>query len=241
MFVSKHSKFILTPIKDILQDAINSSIVISRGIESYPIIEYILQAIFLKLTGFQEQKGKCLCWDVATNDLEFRYDDFYKITGEYSAQKDKSKIYSKIMDAINKVEHTFSLKHNAESILNSSKKEVIDLFCNSVFAQNRNSDFSFFKNEKTNWRNEFLQDNSNLFKKNEKNNSLYNIYELLYRERNRCAHNLRSYQQNLPDLFYLSKEDNKYNNCFFFFWILGIIDRVYIELYKKISQFDYYQ
>ena len=110
MFISKHSQFILLPIANILQDAKNSLSVLSKGIETYPIIDYIMQSVFLKMTGFQEQKGKCLCWDVATNDFEFRYDDFQKITGEYSRIEDKSKVYSSVLTSIKKYDSSFSLK-----------------------------------------------------------------------------------------------------------------------------------
>ena len=99
----------------------------------------------------------------------------------------------------------------------------------------------FFKNEKLEVYDQFIQDHSKLFMNTQMRCFLFNINEQLRKERNRCAHNLRSYQQNLPDLLYLSQEDNKYNNYFFYFWILVVIDKVYIELYKKISQFDYYQ
>lgn len=240
MFVSKHSKFILTPIIDTLKDSIDSSLIVPFGMESYPIIEYLLQGIFLRMTGCQEQKGKCICWDVATNDLEFRHEGFKKISSECSSLDEKTKIYSNVLKVIKKRDPLYSLKDNSKNILDSSKKDVIDILKRSVLIQNIESGLIVFEKEQIPRKPEFIQNDNELFS-NKKNNYFVKIYDFLYRERNRCAHNLRSYQQNLPDLLYLSQEDNKYNNYFFFFWILAVIDKVYIELYKKISQFDYYQ
>ena len=137
MFISKHSKFILTPISDILRDATNSGLALSFGIECYPVIEYILQAVFLRMTGFLEQKGKCLCWDVATNDLEFRYDVFINQTKGYSKQNDKSNIYSIIMSSIKRKESNYSLKNKSKDILDSSKNEVINILEKSFLIQSR--------------------------------------------------------------------------------------------------------
>ena len=240
MFISKHSQFILLPIANILQDAKNSLSVLSKGIETYPIIDYIMQSVFLKMTGFQEQKGKCLCWDVATNDFEFRYDDFQKITGEYSRIEDKSKVYSSVLTSIKKYDSSFSLKNDADAILESCRNDIIGIFDNSLLVQNRESEYLFFKNDSFRFEREFLQDDKNLFSKNDGHKTLFNIYELLYRERNRCAHNLRSYQQNLPNFSFLSDEKNKYNNYFYFFWCLSLIDSVYMKLYEEIRWLDFY-
>ena len=241
MFISKHSKFILTPISDILQDATNSGLVLSYGIECYPIIEYILQAVFLRMTGFLEQKGKCLCWDVATNDLDFRYDVFINQTKGCSKQNNKSKVYSIIMAEINKKDSNYSLKDKSKDILISSKKEIINLLKKSFLIQSREADFLFFKNEELEVHNQFIQDHSRLFENNQRSCFLFKIYEQLQQERNRCAHNLKSYQQNLPDLSSMCNEENKYNNYFYYLWLLVSIDKVYIELFNKVSQQNYYQ
>ncbi len=63
--------------------------------------------------------------------------------------------------------------------------------------------------------------------------NLNDIYSILYKHRNRCAHNTQSYQQNLPTLKTLANEDYQYENYFVRFAILILIDKVFIELYKK--------
>ena len=74
MYTSQHSEFILTPILNILKDGISASRAIGDGMDVYPMGEYLMQSLFLKMTGAQEQKLKCICWDLATLDYEYRYD-----------------------------------------------------------------------------------------------------------------------------------------------------------------------
>ena len=61
-----------------------------------------------------------------------------------------------------------------------------------------------------------------------------NVYKnYLYKHRNRVAHNLLSYQQNLPTLSKLKEKNNKYENYFLYFFMLIFIDELFIYLYKK--------
>ena len=48
-------KFIETPISIILREAVVASTAIGNGIETYPVNDYILHSIFLKMTGAQLQ------------------------------------------------------------------------------------------------------------------------------------------------------------------------------------------
>ena len=68
-----HTDFILAPISDILKDSISASDGIGSGMETFPLSDYVMQSVFLKMTGFQEQKMKCIVWDLATIDYEYRY------------------------------------------------------------------------------------------------------------------------------------------------------------------------
>ena len=87
--MSKHSDFIKTPIINILEEAINIAEKVSNGIEIHPLYDYVLQTTFLKMTGSQEQKLKCIQWELATDDYEYRYDILSKSIGELSKYKDK--------------------------------------------------------------------------------------------------------------------------------------------------------
>ena len=50
----------------------------------HPLYDYVLQTTFLKMTGSQEQKLKCIQWELATDDYEYRYDILSKSIGELS-------------------------------------------------------------------------------------------------------------------------------------------------------------
>ena len=55
-----HTDFITSDIFEIVDDAIMSTSTIGQNIAHYPLCEYLLQSVFLRLTGYQEQKLKCI-------------------------------------------------------------------------------------------------------------------------------------------------------------------------------------
>ena len=57
--MSKHDKFILTPITSVLEEAVVASYGIGKGIESHSISDYIMQSLFLKMTT-QRRGGRGL-------------------------------------------------------------------------------------------------------------------------------------------------------------------------------------
>jgi hypothetical protein len=242
----KHKNFILSPINDILEEVISASIGIGNGIETYPLCDYVMQSVFLKMTGAQEQKMKCICWELASNDYEYRY---YRFTqnklGECSNSKEKKEVYKDLVEQIMK--HG-SIKFddiniNKLDILNKTESMIESAFSDTnllIWAKKsfdeytqiwgRISEDYFAKNEK------------NLF--SNINNisgsvgiSLEEMYDNhLYKHRNRVAHNTLSYQQNLPTLKALVQDDYKYNNYFIYFAILVLIDNIFIDLYKNYIQ-----
>ena len=96
--MSVHKDFILTPITEILDEAANATHCVQQGIDIYPLSDYIMQSIFIKMTGAQEQKMKCICWDISTYDFEARYSIYHNWSfGECSSLSDKNKILSVII------------------------------------------------------------------------------------------------------------------------------------------------
>ena len=55
-----HTEFILSPITKILDDVVSASSGIGSGIETFSLCDYVMQSVFMKMTGFQEQKMKCI-------------------------------------------------------------------------------------------------------------------------------------------------------------------------------------
>ena len=68
-----HTDFIISDIFDVVDDAIMSTSSIGQNIAHYSLCEYLFQSVFLRLTGYQEQKLKCILWEIASDDLDFRY------------------------------------------------------------------------------------------------------------------------------------------------------------------------
>ncbi|CCX48665.1 uncharacterized protein BN813_01809 [Bacteroides sp. CAG:927] len=62
------------------------------------------------------------------------------------------------------------------------------------------------------------------------------MYSCLYLHRNRCAHNLTSYQQNRPSLEILSSIESVYENYYIRFALLIIIDKIMISLYSTFQK-----
>ena len=97
-----HTSFILSDIFEILDDAIMASSSINQNIANYPICDYILQSVFLRLTGYQEQKLKCILWEMASDDFEFRYKYLNGSinVGECSRLEDKDKVYDALRNIL---------------------------------------------------------------------------------------------------------------------------------------------
>lgn len=74
--------------------------------------------------------------------------------------------------------------------------------------------------------------NKSLFDTNLK--EFYN--EIVYKHRNRCAHNLKSYQDNLPTLTTIMLDTYKYENYFFRFAIIVLIDEIFIRLFNEYNK-----
>lgn len=235
---SNHYDFIKSPISKILLDAVSVCNGIGNGMEVFPISDYVVQSVFIKMTGFQEQKIKCIYWELATVDYEFRYDFTKKPLGECSSYNDKNEIYSKLIKQIKKYNESFNLHSNTKStILDNTTKELTSIFENTnLLVWGRKKYYQFIETWSTIDANHFAV-NDNLFHLNNVKNKefpLKKIYENhLHKNRNRIAHNTLSYQQNLPTLKILESDEYKYENHFIWFSILILIDKLLIELYNQ--------
>lgn len=99
--MTRHTPFILTPLSAIIKEAAGAIANLGVGIDSYPLRDYFLRSLFLKLSGAQEQKCKCICWDMATYDYEYRYETYSHWTlGECSNLKDKNRILTDLLTAL---------------------------------------------------------------------------------------------------------------------------------------------
>lgn len=247
--MSKHDRFILTPITIEIQNAVSAIRTVDIGIEAFPLSEYVMHSLFLKMTGFQEQKTKCIAWEMATEDFDFRRELLSGRLGlgEYSTYEAKNKVYSNLLEIIK--------KHNPPQMTNDDKKaknQVTNYIMDSgkidkkqirrntldvIKGAFNNTNFAVWDQRKYLY---FCKNGSNIIKEtqffnsdlNLLENQLQNYYEELYTQRNRLAHNVFSYQENLPSLIKLREENDYSRNFFIYFAILTLIDNIFIEAYK---------
>lgn len=239
--MNPHKKFILEPVSNILKEAVQAINPIGSGIETYPLLDYVMQSVFIKMTGAQEQKLKCIAWELATNDYDFRREFLDKFNVEFSHYDDKNKLYKKLIEQIKLVKTDFQIN----SLIDKNK--MLDDSSLGVFLDNSNiihwsknnyneymtifstiSCDDFFIEEYRNRGNSPVS--YSLFKGE---SILHNVYaNHLYKNRNHIAHNTKSSQQNLPTLERLKSDDYQYENYFLWFSILILIDEVFMELYK---------
>jgi hypothetical protein len=233
------NKFILTPMADVITDVVNSSAGIGAGIETFPLCDYIMQSVFLKMTGLQEQKMKSVLWELASHDYDYRYLFTKASLGECSRYEDKQDIYRDLISQIVKRKSNFRISTEIDRsiILNETRIHIKSGFEGtnlSVWAQRSFDDYDQLWNQVK--PSHFASDESTLFFSSKDNNSLSlkKIYEQhIYKNRNRIAHNSQSYQQNLPTLSTLVHNDYRYENYFFQFSVLILIDNLFVALFNK--------
>ena len=281
----------MTPIASILRDTVTACNGIGNGIETQSLAEYVLQTTFLKMTGAQEQKLKCICWEMATNDFDYRYHYLKKDYGECSSYSDKNSIYRDLVEMIVKYDTTFSVAELFCDVDISSKENVLidkkikeakkaqerqkgrkltdaelqslingieaswttngicekdrakysrvvlfesmqdlveEIICGTMVSQWEQHNYqNYIKNWKILANDQFALDNALMDK------DWQDFYtNVVYKHRNRCAHNLSSFQNNLPTLKTLVGEEYAYDNYYYRFSFLLLLDDIFMRLYK---------
>ena len=240
---NNNHKFILTPISNILKDAVTACRGIGEGIETVPLREYLFQTVFLKLTGASEQKLKCICWEMATYDYNYRYQTISRQIGECSCYDEKKSIFqdlSKVISGLNP-HYDFNalfMDRNKEELLDVLRNDYISILDNSQLAKWENRAFHYFKtSEPIINKNSFAIRNKQPSAKfpytftDEKFKKYYE--DIVYRHRNRYAHNLTSYQNNIPTLKVLSSEGFMTQNCFDMMFSLIVFDHVFMIFFSE--------
>ncbi len=242
---NNHIPFILRPATEIVKEAIWSLNATNGGIETYPISSYLLHSLFLKLTGAQEQKLKCICWEIACRDYEYRYDRFERNRySECSGYDDKNMVYNDILNAIKKHDNSFLITDDIKNnILHVWKTSTRELFGNGVLCHNFKRKYDEYKELITDVDKKWIMNNKQLLT-NEDNISLearrktFNLglqglfKKYVFVERNRCAHNTRSYQHNLPSIKEMVSPEHKLQNYFLFMSIIILLDEIYRKLFE---------
>lgn len=219
----KHKEFILTPLSSLIEQTLQPLDLYKGQICNYIMKEYVLQTLFMKLTGCMEQKAKCILWDIATHDFEYRRDFLRNNSsqGEYSKYESKNYVYKTlvnhggIIDNQRKVELLNQLKSFKDNILEKSilkvwlPRELRDLKIKELFAIKRWAGDSLLGSP--------LNDEE---------------YKSLYTHRNRCAHNVLSYQGNVMNPQKI--KDVGGASYATWFTLLVLMDMIYMEQYERV-------
>lgn len=232
-----HRTFILSPITVVLEKVVDASKCLTGGMEFYTLKDYLFQSMFLQMTGFQEQKLKCICWFLATCDYDYRRTllNNEDNLGECSSIKAKSSIYKRLIESIKRYDGEITVEgivpvDAQTSMKESSVEEIKKIFHNTVFETWAPREYHD------------LESNGGLFAENQflvsedvfVESKLSNAYIILYNNRNRFAHNLYSYQENVPTLKSLATESLLNTNFFIWFAVLNLFDKIFTTLYSYL-------
>ena len=180
MSMSKHSKFISSGISGVLEKGLQAIQLCGSGMETYPLGEYIMQALFLQMTGFNEQKLKCILWELATDDYEFRYKFLNnKNYGECSSYNDKNKVLQSLLSSLIKQSGDFHLNKHSNEALENAKEMCNKLFIDSVLKEWFPREYRFFSDFQKEIVNPFDLSSKNLFKEN---SCLHKAFQKLYQQ-----------------------------------------------------------
>lgn len=245
----EHITFIRSQLSNIPKEVICTANHIGCGMEANMVTGYLLQSLFLQMTGAQEQKMKCICWEMATNDLKYRYKRYYKgwTLSECSTLEDKSHVYEDLLSSIHRMDATYKLFNNdadKTSFVNEITNNVCTIFDATNIVEFQKTKYKEFKDFFSNLHPSNIVPTSKvLFKKGDKDfpvsnvttdTEMFAVYSILYNQRNKCAHNTTSYQLNLPHLQDLrDAKYQKYDNMFIFLTTLIIIDEIFRRLFDK--------
>ncbi len=240
-----HIPFILKPSLVIANEAIWTLNATKGGIESYPISDYVLHSLFLRLTGAQEQKLKCICWELACRNYDYRYQRYeLKHYSECSNYEDKCLVYNDLVNEIKNLDNSFVIDDAFKTdILSNWRTETDHLFQNSLLAKCFPQKYLEYKTLITAIKKNWIMNKRQLFVKKDNISegemintcglSMLELFtEYVYKERNRCAHNTRSYQHNLPSLNDMKSKEYIIQNYFLFISIIFLLDGIFTKLFK---------
>lgn len=232
--MSVRTDFITTSVCEILQQGIAAAECLRQGgIDTYPILDYLLQSVFLRMTGFEEQKLRNICWEVATVDLDYRYKTLqgHVSYGEFSKLDDKKNVFTLLKDKVKEYGGEFNIESKKAAILNEVKAEMEVAMKDTLIVRSFPDEYHRYEIFVKTWKADHFAKSNQLLSGN-----IEKVYETLYKQRNRCAHNTASYQQDMLTL--TEMQDSQMMNCnyFSYFAILLLLDKVFIESYRMFRE-----
>lgn len=237
----EHRDFILQPITNILDEAISAVKLLGGGMQTNPLMNYLFHSIFLQMTGAQEQKLKCICWEVATINYDFRYLWLSKKKegdiGECSEYDDKIKVYNLLLRQLGEDKDAnikTKYKKEKDALLTETLQIVDELGRQEIFkpAESKHADFLEFAKQVS--ADNLMLPETLFGEKKVCGKTIKDIYvDKLYRQRNKNAHNTSSYQTNVPSFSQLSDKESFYDNYYIYFYLLALIDGMIRILFEE--------
>lgn len=237
MFRSNTTDFILTPLTSVLSEAVDALVVAQSGMYGYQIADWVMPTIFLRMTGAQEQKLKCICWDLGSIDLEGRNQRYSKKIGEMSCYDEKNYLCRDMIAFLLRNKRGFDPVADVDraTLLQEAYNDVTAICGNSIMREWYADYYKVFEEVYPSfivdyfvvWKNNLKEKYRDLFIED-----LKDAYESLYFHRIRCAHNSTSFRSNLPKFETLSSPKACYENYFIRFFLLILLDELFMQLYQ---------
>lgn len=254
--ISQHQKFIHSSVAELLLESTSLMSTINEGIMLLKTHDYIMQTVFMKMTGYLEQKLKCICWEIASESFEYRYVVYQKerVVG-FSTYKDKKAVLNDLLKEIKKIDREYKIADDQKDEMITETKKILGEFVQSADLQKvfpvqieKMHEFlaalgpTHLLPNSSSGDLKMIEIFSGQIKNAEKivdrgqsknNINLQLAYEeLVYRHRNRCAHNTLCYQRNNYPIELISRPDYCYYNYFVRFAILLLIDKIFVFVYR---------
>lgn len=238
MFRSTTGDFIFSPLSDLLAESADAIRVAEAGMMGYQMADWVMPTVFLRMTGAQEQKLMCIYWDLGSLDLDQRYQRYSGKMGGMSCYDEKFKVCIELLSYIVRNDQNYNpaTDIDRQTLMDESKHRVEVICGNSVMKEWYASEYKDFEdatvmfnpNELVVWNSEKQKCTALL------GGQLYSAFDALYHYRNRCAHNSTSYQMNFPKFQVLSGSYAIYENYFIRFYILILLDMLFVHLYRTV-------
>ncbi len=240
MFYSSTTEFIITPLANILATANESMMAIEDGMQNYPVADWVMPTVFLRMTGAQEQKLKCIYWDLGSMDLERRFHRILEKMGDMSCYDEKRDLCTDLVSFLVRNKPGYDPETDIDrGKLLADAIEDVKKACDGTLMQIWYADYYQDFEEITRNMNA-----SDILEWNEKDckckdllkGEMRKAFDAMYYHRNRCAHNTTSFQRNLPKFEALSGKTAVYENYFIRFFVLILLDRLFVMLYKEAGE-----
>lgn len=264
--VSPHQEFITSSVTDVFREASAALSSIDDGMMMLKASDYILQTAFMKMTGFLEQKMKCICWEIASQSYEYRHGVFFKerICG-FSSYREKKAVLNDLIRELRRCNEGFEIDKPKKQEMILRMEDDMDSFYKvpcipKIYARQCAITKELIKNIKPDdilpgankgditktelFGGQVKGNGQGIITKNGRVDLQYAYEEIVYKHRNRCAHNTICYQRNNPLIDVVSSADFPFHNYLVRFAILDLIDVIFIAVYNnwgKACQHSYAQ